>query len=219
MVIGLAVIALLLLLGLLCCVVLVVFLFRRPRLAGTGFGGRDGALEFTHARLDFVNDPDIQVVVHHPSLSGVVRVPDRSGTQADLAQVCGFDAGYGQAHRQREESHAERHGKARLADRGPDRLEQRGLHVLPPGNAWLERTCGDSQALGVNARCGCQDVGGHAGWRLHLRETLQPIAARISYSEQRSTRLANVGVGLEAVESGPAQDAVEASESRSSNSL
>ncbi len=72
-----------------------------------------------------------------------------------------------------------------------------------------ERTCGDSQALGVNARCGCQDVGDHAGWRLHLRETLQPIAARLSFSEQRSTRLAKVGVGLEAVESGPAQDAVE----------
>ena len=69
--------------------------------------------------------------------------------------------------------------------------------------------CGDSQALGVNARCGCQNVLDQAGWRLHLRETLQPVAARLSFGEQRSTRLANPGVGLEAVESGPAQDAVE----------
>ena len=73
----------------------------------------------------------------------------------------------------------------------------------------MGRACRYSQALGVNACCGCQDVIDQAGWRLHLRETFQPVAARLSFSEQRSTQLANLRVGLEAVESGPAQDAVE----------
>ena len=79
--------------------------------------------------------------------------------------------------------------------------------MLPPGNA-LRNSRADPQALGVNARCGCQNVVNQAGWRLHLRETFQPVAARFSFSEQRTTRLANPGVGLEAVESGPGQDAV-----------
>ena len=69
--------------------------------------------------------------------------------------------------------------------------------------------CGVPQALGVNARCGCQDVVDQAGWRLHLRETLQPVAARLSFGEQRPTCLATPGMGLEAVECGPAQDAIE----------
>ena len=72
---------------------------------------------------------------------------------------------------------------------------------------WGARTV-SSQALGVNARCGCQDVADQAGWRLHLRETLQPVAARLSFGEQRPARLATPGVGLEAVEFAPAQDAV-----------
>jgi len=68
--------------------------------------------------------------------------------------------------------------------------------------------CVHPQALGVNARRGCQNVHDQAGWRLHLRETFQPVAARLSFGEQRSARPANPGVGLEAVESGPGQDAI-----------
>jgi hypothetical protein len=64
------------------------------------------------------------------------------------------------------------------------------------------------QALGVNARRGCQDVFDQAGWRLHLRETFQPAAARFSFREQRATRFADAGVPLEPIEFGPAQDAV-----------
>src|ERR1700724_2571753 len=81
--------------------------------------------------------------------------------------------------------------------------------MLPPGNARLGRTYIDSQALGVNARCGCQNIRNQAGWRLHLRETLQPVAARLSFSEQRPTRFATPSVGLESVESGSRQNAVD----------
>jgi hypothetical protein len=49
------------------------------------------------------------------------------GTQTHLAQVGGFYAEYAQGHRQREECHAERHGKPRLPDRAPD-----GLHFRQP---------------------------------------------------------------------------------------
>src|SRR5208282_5196728 len=65
-----------------------------------------------------------------------------------------------------------------------------------------------SQALGVNARCGCQNVCDQTDWRLHLRETLQPVAARLCFGEQRPTRLATPGVSLEPVEPGSCQDAV-----------
>src|SRR5450631_4651057 len=80
--------------------------------------------------------------------------------------------------------------------------------MLPPGNTRLSGSYGNPQALGVNARCGCQNIRDQAGWRLHLRETLQPVAARLSFGEQRTARLAFPGVGLEAVESGPGQNAV-----------
>ena len=80
MVLVLAVVAILLLLGLLCCVVLVVFLWP-ARLRG----GRDVALEFAHARFHLIDEPDILVIAHYAGLRVVVRVPYRSGTQADLS--------------------------------------------------------------------------------------------------------------------------------------
>src|SRR5215470_13125196 len=64
------------------------------------------------------------------------------------------------------------------------------------------------QALGVNARRGCQDTIDQTGWRLHLREFLQPVAARLSFGEQRPAGGASPRMGLETVESRPAQNAV-----------
>jgi hypothetical protein len=63
--------------------------------------------------------------------------------------------------------------------------------------------------LGVNARCGCQNVVDQAGWRLHLREILQPVAARLNLGEQRPARGASLRVGVEAVELQAAHDAIE----------
>src|SRR5579863_5888682 len=59
MVLSLAVVAILLLLGLLCCVVLVLFLGRRGR------GGSDVALEFAHPRFHLIDQPDILVIPHY----------------------------------------------------------------------------------------------------------------------------------------------------------
>src|SRR5450755_4481766 len=81
--------------------------------------------------------------------------------------------------------------------------------MLPPGNTRLSGSYGNPQALGVNARCGCQNIRDQAGWRLHLRETLQPVAARLSFGEQRTTRPAYPDVGLESVEPGARQNAVD----------
>src|SRR5690348_9564903 len=81
--------------------------------------------------------------------------------------------------------------------------------MLPPWNAWLRSACHHPQALGVNARRGCQDVRDQAGWRLHLRETFQPRTACLRFLEQRPARLAGADVCLEAVESGPAENAIE----------
>src|SRR5579864_2343871 len=80
--------------------------------------------------------------------------------------------------------------------------------MLPPGNAWLRCACRRPQALGVNARRGCQDIRDQAGWRLHLRETFQPRTACLRFLEQRPARLAGAGVCPEAVESGAAEDAI-----------
>src|SRR5438270_3230402 len=96
--VGLAVVALLLLLGLLCCVVLVIFLWRRPGFSAAGFSGCDVALEFANARLDFVNDPDILVIVHDVGLRGVIRVPYCRWPQAYLPQISRSNPGYGQHH-------------------------------------------------------------------------------------------------------------------------
>jgi hypothetical protein len=74
---------------------------------------------------------------------------------------------------------------------------------------WLRRADGRPQALGVNARRGCQDIRDQTDWRLHLRETLQPVAARLCFGEKRPTRLATPGVSLEPVEPGPCQDAIQ----------
>src|SRR5271170_5127356 len=67
----------------------------------------------------------------------------------------------------------------------------------------------NSQALGVNARCRCQNTCDQTGRRLHLRETFQPVAARLSIGEQRTTRPADPGVRLELFELGRAQNAVD----------
>ena len=67
---------------------------------------------------------------------------------------------------------------------------------------------GRPQALGVNARRGCQDVIDQAGWRLHLRETFQPLTACFRFGKQRPAGLASAGMRFETVESGPAEDAV-----------
>jgi hypothetical protein len=64
------------------------------------------------------------------------------------------------------------------------------------------------QALGVNARCGCQDIRDQADWRLHLREILQPVAARLDFGEQRPAGGTSPRVSLEAVELSARQDAV-----------
>src|ERR1700722_356502 len=66
----------------------------------------------------------------------------------------------------------------------------------------------DSQALGVNARRGCQNIHDQTGWRLHLRETLQPVAARLSFGEQRPARGTYPRVSLETVELRARQNAV-----------
>src|ERR1022692_4120725 len=87
MVLALAVIAILLLLGLLCCVVLVVFLLGRAWL-----GGGDVALEFVHARLHLIDEPDIVVVADDAGLRIVERMPQSGRTQADLAQIGGLNA-------------------------------------------------------------------------------------------------------------------------------
>ena len=81
--------------------------------------------------------------------------------------------------------------------------------MFPPRDAWLRGASHRLEALGVNARRGCQDVRDQAGWRLHLRETLQPGAACFRFGKQRCARLAGAGVSLEAVESGSAQDPIE----------
>src|ERR1700722_968872 len=78
---NLAVVALLFLLGLLCCVVPMLFLLRGP-----GFGGRDVTLDLPRQSLDLVNDPDVVVVPYNTRLRAVVRVPDRRRTQADVGQ-------------------------------------------------------------------------------------------------------------------------------------
>src|SRR5579871_3009901 len=80
--------------------------------------------------------------------------------------------------------------------------------MLQPRNARLASGCGSPKALGVNARRRCQNICDQAGWRLHLRETFQPVAARLSFGEQRPARPAYPGVGLEAVELDAGQDAV-----------
>src|SRR5579864_1744475 len=82
------------------------------------------------------------------------------------------------------------------------------MHVLEPRDAWLRSVSGCPQALGVNARRGCQDICDQAGWRLHLRETLQPSTARLRFGKQRPAGLASAGVSLETVESGAAEDAI-----------
>src|ERR1039458_4328534 len=130
MTLGLTVIAILLLLGLLCCVVLVLFL--RRGFSGRTFGGTYVVLEFAHPRFHLIDQPDILVIPHYAGLRIVVRVPYGCGTQADLAQVGGFHAEYAQGHREREERHAERHGEPRLPHRGPDRLNEARSPVLRP---------------------------------------------------------------------------------------
>src|SRR5580704_14834630 len=205
--ITLAVIALLWLIGLLCCVVLVVFLFR-----GSGLGRGNVALDLPRQRFHLVNDPDILVVVHDPGLRMLIGTLDRGRTQADAGQVGGLHAGDRQAHRQRKECHAKRHGEERLADRDPDRLEiseKRGLHALQPRNLRLVDARIYPQALGVNARCGCQNCCDQVGWRLHLRETLQPAAARLSIGEQRAARCATLRVRLESAEFDSAQGTID----------
>src|SRR5580658_2726768 len=211
----LAVIAILLLLGLLCCVVLAVFLFRRGFIRRS-FGGFHGALEFTYARFHLIDEANVFVVPDDASLRVVVRVPNGRGPQADGAQVGGFHAEYAQGYRQREERHAERHGESRLPDRAPDGLHRPrgpGLHTFPasadPRNPWLRRQHVHPQALGVNARCGCQNIVDQTDWRLHLREILQPVAARRDFGEQRPARGTSPGVGLEGIELSASQNAVE----------
>jgi hypothetical protein len=63
--------------------------------------------------------------------------------------------------------------------------------------------------LGVNARRRYQDIRDQAGWRLHLREILQPVAARLDFGEQRPAHGTTPGVGVEAVEPTAAQHAIE----------
>ena len=98
----LAVIAILLLLGLLCCVVLTVFLT-----GGRGLGRGEISLDAPNRGLHLVNQLDVVVVADNAGLRVVERVPDCGRTQADLAQVGGFDAEYALGYRQREEGHAE----------------------------------------------------------------------------------------------------------------
>ena len=104
-----------------------------------------------------------------------------------------------------------------MANRGWRTVAQMGC-ITPETHActcsshvtrWLRRSDVHPQALGVNARRGCQNIRDQAGWRLHLRETLQPVAARLSFGEQRSAGANKSAMGLEAVELGPCQDAVE----------
>src|SRR5579872_4303622 len=80
--------------------------------------------------------------------------------------------------------------------------------MLEPRNAWLLSACRRPQALGVNARRGCQDIVNQAGWRLYLRETFQPLTACFRFGEQRPASLAGAGVRLETVESRPAEDTI-----------
>ena len=89
------------------------------------------------------------------------------------------------------------------------RLESPRLRLLHPSNARLRRSNVHPQALGVNARCGCQDIGDQTGWRLHLREILQPVAARLDFGEQRPAGGTSPRVSLEAVELSTRQDAIE----------
>src|SRR5712671_1274385 len=99
MVLSLTIVALLLLLGLLCCVVLPFFLVRRGfsgTSARTRLGGRDRALEFAHSRFHLVDEPDVLVVPHHAGLRAVVGVPYSGRPQAHFAQVGGFYAEYAQ---------------------------------------------------------------------------------------------------------------------------
>ena len=105
----LAVVALLLLLGLLSCVVFMVFLIRCGSCEpdpDKRLGAGHIAFEFAHSRFHFVNEPDIFVVPDHAGLRVVIRVPDGGGTQTELAQVGGFYAEHAQRHRQREKCHA-----------------------------------------------------------------------------------------------------------------
>src|ERR1700678_4097838 len=215
MVLSLAVITLLLLLGLLCCVVLVVFLVRRG-FTRSRFGGSDVALEFAHTRFHLIHEANVLVVPDHAGLRIVVRVPYGRGTQTHLAQVGGFNAEYAQRDRQREEGHAKRHGEPRLPDRPPNGLHcgrSPRLRALPPRRAKRRhsrlRIDVDPQALGVNARCGCQDTVDQSGWRLHLREILHPVAARLNFGKQRTTGGATPRMDLEAFEFRAGQDAVD----------
>ena len=136
-----------------------------------------------------------------------------AGSQTHLAQIGGFYAEHAQRHRQREERHAKRHGEPRLPDRCPD-----GLHGLPgprlrlsihDTDTWLRRTNVHPQALGVNARCGCQNIRDQTDWRLHLREILQPVAARLDFGEQRPAGGTTPRMSLEAVEPAARQNAIE----------
>ncbi len=80
--------------------------------------------------------------------------------------------------------------------------------ALDPRNTRLSRGHIHPQALGVNARRGCQDVVDQADWRLHLREILQPVAARRDFGEQRPARGTSPRVSLEAVELNAGQDTI-----------
>ncbi len=88
------------------------------------------------------------------------------------------------------------------------------MDPVPPGNggpgkAGLRSGHVHPQALGVNARCGCQDVVDQTDWRLHLREILQPVAARRDFGEQRPARGTSPGVGVEGIELSAGQNAIE----------
>src|SRR6266851_5867415 len=73
---------------------------------------------------------------------------------------------------------------------------------------WLGRRSRGSQAIRYNTRRRCQNVLDQAGCRLHLRELLQPVAARLSFGEQRPTRGTSPRMSLEPVEFSSCQDAV-----------
>ena len=105
-----------------------------------------------------------------------------------------------------------------IANRGCRTVPQIGWTVATPeahacarstqSNDEVEARDIDPQALGVNARCGCQNIGDQADWRLHLREFLQPAAARLDFGEQRPTGGTSPRMSLEAVELNTCQDAI-----------
>src|ERR1700723_3306108 len=98
MVFRLAVIAFLLLFGLLASVVLMFFCLRR----WTRLGRSHAAPEFTHPRFHLIDEPDVLVIPHSGSLRHFVAVTQSRRPQADLPHVCWLDPENGQPNRERE---------------------------------------------------------------------------------------------------------------------